>query len=238
MEHKGWGPEGWEAQNFAFFSLLPPQFSFFPPSLGVFSLNFAGALKCGRLEFSGCRVKPRKAAAHFRRWPKSNRPKSNWPKSCILFWAPPSGPPPFRPPPSSPNLFALPLCRGLGPHPSGPPLGLPTRCPLPLLTIQNVCASVCAAVAAVFHVCVAAVAVVGASFAAFADPFGAFFFFLCCCCLYNLLLLVRPLLFVFVSVVFAVFFCFCCCFMLLLLLLLLLLSAFGSPTVEHHPCRF
>ena len=38
--------------------------SFLSLSLGVFSWNFggvgsAGALKCARLEFSGCRVKPR-----------------------------------------------------------------------------------------------------------------------------------------------------------------------------------
>ena len=37
------GPEGWGAQNFAFFfSHLPPQFSFFLPLLGVLALNFGG----------------------------------------------------------------------------------------------------------------------------------------------------------------------------------------------------
>ena len=49
---EGWRPpEGWEAQNRAFFP-LPPQFSFILPVLGVHSWNFGGA----RLEFSGCRL--------------------------------------------------------------------------------------------------------------------------------------------------------------------------------------
>ena len=41
---------------------LPSQFSFFP-LLGVLSWNFGGVfetLKCARLEFSGCRFKPRR----------------------------------------------------------------------------------------------------------------------------------------------------------------------------------
>ena len=46
-----------------FFSPLPPQFSFFPPSLGGPSVEFwwcsnRRGLKRARLEFSGCRVKP------------------------------------------------------------------------------------------------------------------------------------------------------------------------------------
>ena len=49
-----------------FFDPSPaPIFRFFFSSLGVFSWNFggvwsAGTLKCARLEFSGCRVKPRR----------------------------------------------------------------------------------------------------------------------------------------------------------------------------------
>ena len=54
------------AQNFAlFFFPLPPHCSFFLPSLGGPFVEFwwcflkASTLKCARLEFSGCRVKPR-----------------------------------------------------------------------------------------------------------------------------------------------------------------------------------
>ena len=60
---EGWGPEGWGAQNFALFFPSPAhKIRSFLPSLGVFSWNFggvssAGALKCARLEFSGCRVR-------------------------------------------------------------------------------------------------------------------------------------------------------------------------------------
>ena len=51
--------------KFRVFSPLPPQFSFVLPSFGVFSWNLgsvlrAGTLKCARLEFWGCRVKPRR----------------------------------------------------------------------------------------------------------------------------------------------------------------------------------
>ena len=58
-------PFPWTAQNFALFFSLSHRISFFLLSLEVFSLNFggvlkAGALKCARLEFSGCRVKPRR----------------------------------------------------------------------------------------------------------------------------------------------------------------------------------
>ena len=49
----------------SFFSLSRRKIRSFLPSLGVFSLNFGGVLKtktlkCARLEFSGCRVKPRR----------------------------------------------------------------------------------------------------------------------------------------------------------------------------------
>ena len=61
---EGWGPEGWGAQNFAlFFSVSLPIFAFFF-SLWRSSRGFlvvfvkTGAVKCSRLEFSGCRVKP------------------------------------------------------------------------------------------------------------------------------------------------------------------------------------
>ena len=57
---EGWGPEGWApAQISRFFFPFPPPFRSFCVSLGVFSWNFggvsAGALKCARLEFLGCR---------------------------------------------------------------------------------------------------------------------------------------------------------------------------------------
>ena len=59
------GPEGRGGPKYrAFFPLQQLFFSFFP-LLGVFSWNFggfflkAGTLKCARLEFSCCRVKPR-----------------------------------------------------------------------------------------------------------------------------------------------------------------------------------
>ena len=57
------GPEGWEAQNYALFSSPATMFFLFSLSWGslrgilVVFLQ-TGALKCSRLEFSGCRVKP------------------------------------------------------------------------------------------------------------------------------------------------------------------------------------
>ena len=65
----GWGPAGWEAHKFALFFPSPGTF-FFHSSLSwgstrgilVVFLN-SGALKCARLEFSGCRVKPRRPHA-------------------------------------------------------------------------------------------------------------------------------------------------------------------------------
>ena len=54
------------AQIFALFSLSRPHFRSFCPSLGVFTLNFGGVLEVlgpsnvHVLEFSGCRVKPRR----------------------------------------------------------------------------------------------------------------------------------------------------------------------------------
>ena len=95
----------------------------------------------------------------------------------------------------------------------------------PPLTFQNVCtvfpvvfadvsASVCAAFAAVAHVCAAAVVAFGASFA---DPVGAFFMF-CCCLVLFVLLFIQVAAACAASVV-----CAFCCFLLLLLPLLLLL---------------
>ena len=62
---KGGGPKGGGPKISRFFCSLPPEISFFLLSLGVFSWNFGGVLKtgtlkCARLEFSGCRVKPRR----------------------------------------------------------------------------------------------------------------------------------------------------------------------------------
>ena len=63
---KKWGPEGWGAQNFAFFcfSLSHSIFALFvflwgPVVEFCFCLKRQG-LKCARLEFSGCCVKPRR----------------------------------------------------------------------------------------------------------------------------------------------------------------------------------
>ena len=54
-----WGPNGGAPKGGD-----DKQFSFFLPLVGVFSLNFgcveAGSLKCARLDFSGCCVKPRR----------------------------------------------------------------------------------------------------------------------------------------------------------------------------------
>ena len=61
-----WGPEGWGPEG-CFFSVSCSHFRSFCLSLGVFSwflvvFGSAGAVKCARLEFSGCRVKPRNVA--------------------------------------------------------------------------------------------------------------------------------------------------------------------------------
>ena len=64
------GPEGWGARRVggakfrSFFSFSPTSL----PLLRVISWNFGGViegrdLKCARLEFSGCRVKPRRPQA-------------------------------------------------------------------------------------------------------------------------------------------------------------------------------
>ena len=75
---EGWGPEGWGAQNFVFFSVSRHHFRSFV-SHCVSSRGFlvvfgsAGAVKCSRLEFSGCRVKPRRPRSRrgFTRQPES-----------------------------------------------------------------------------------------------------------------------------------------------------------------------
>ena len=75
---KGGGQKGGEAQNFALFSLSRSIFALFV-SLWVSSRGFlvvsgsAGAVKCVRLEFSGCRVKPRRPQSRrgFTRQPRA-----------------------------------------------------------------------------------------------------------------------------------------------------------------------
>ena len=68
-----WGPEGWRAAKFLVFFRLPPPvshcFSLTVCLLVVFLVVFgsAGAVKCARLEVSGCCVKPRRPRA---RWSK------------------------------------------------------------------------------------------------------------------------------------------------------------------------
>ncbi len=63
---EGWGPEGWGPKISRFFFPSPPSFSLFFVSLWVSSRGFLvgfwkrGAVKCARLEFSGCCVKPRR----------------------------------------------------------------------------------------------------------------------------------------------------------------------------------
>ena len=85
----------WAAQNFAFFSSPTTIFSLSSLSLGSF--KSAGALKCARFEFSGCRVKP---------WrPRPSRPR-------------PSGPRASGPRPSGPTLR--------GPTLRGPTRAIPT----------------------------------------------------------------------------------------------------------------
>ena len=60
---EGWGPEGWGPKISRFFPSPATNFALFCLSLCVLSWFFggvgsAGAVKCARLEFSGCRVKP------------------------------------------------------------------------------------------------------------------------------------------------------------------------------------
>ena len=112
------GPRRVRGPKFRAFFPLPPPFRSFCVSLGVFSWNFggllkAGTLKCARLEFSGCRVNPRRPQSRrglwglgfakfgqntktlksvkvglakvgqAHNWPKSVWPKSVWPKSAM-----------------------------------------------------------------------------------------------------------------------------------------------------------
>ena len=125
-------------------STEPPKISlffFFFPLLGVFSWNFGGvlkrrALKCPRLEFSGCRVKPRRLQSRSRPRP-SGPPFGPHPLNHLGFGPPPfgvhrsgptSGPPLFgrwRPPP--PPL--LPETSTHPPAETSPPLLETPSCP-------------------------------------------------------------------------------------------------------------
>ena len=68
MEPRRVGPRrvGAGGPHFRAFFTLPPHFSFFLPSTGCLLVEFwwwflkAGTLTCARLEFSGCRVEPRR----------------------------------------------------------------------------------------------------------------------------------------------------------------------------------
>ena len=53
---EGWGPEGWEAQNFRVFSSLSHHLRSFCVSLGVFSLNFDGVVGDGKNSAKFCWV--------------------------------------------------------------------------------------------------------------------------------------------------------------------------------------
>ena len=111
--------------------------------------------------------------------------------------------------------------------------------------------SVCAAFAAVFHVCAAAVADVGASCAAFADLVGASFLF--CCCLLLFVLVFVQLASACAAFVVCAFCCFCCiafsvlcaasaslccCFLLFMLLVSVAFAASFWVTVrwKTHLC--
>ena len=72
------------AQNFALFFPLPPPFSLFFCLSGCLLVEFwwclkAGTLKCPRLEFSGCRVKPRRPQSSwgFTRLPENSK-RAHW----------------------------------------------------------------------------------------------------------------------------------------------------------------
>ena len=74
------GPEGWEAQNFALFSLSRHNFHSLFPLLGSFRGNLvvfgsAGALKCARREFT--RQPENSKRADFRARSSKTPPKSN-----------------------------------------------------------------------------------------------------------------------------------------------------------------
>ena len=120
-------PFPWTAQKFALFFPLPPQFSFFPSLSGGLLVEFwwclkTRTLKCARLEFAGCRVKPRRPrsrrgftrqpesskSAHMRNTTKNPREDPQRGKKRTNFVAGQgkkkreiSGPPPFGPPPTS-----------------------------------------------------------------------------------------------------------------------------------------
>ena len=154
LDHPSHGPPfPWTAQNFAlFFFPLPPQNSFFSSLSGCLLVEFwwclkARTLKCARLEFSGCRVKPRRPRSRrgFTRQPENSKrahlsapalqtpPKFNektpregkkerilWrerEKKSAKFWAPH----PSGPHPSGPHFLWV-----WAPHPSAPALRAPT----------------------------------------------------------------------------------------------------------------
>ena len=66
FDQKGWGPKVGGPRISLFFFPLPSLCSFSPPSLVGPFVEFwwclkTGTLKCARLEFSGCHVKPRRS---------------------------------------------------------------------------------------------------------------------------------------------------------------------------------
>ena len=79
------------------------------------------SLKCERLEFSGCRVKPRRP----RKWGRERKKARNF--GAPPFWAPPFSAPPFAAPHFGSEPFGARFFLGLGrtpfaPPPSGPKL--------------------------------------------------------------------------------------------------------------------
>ena len=127
-------PLRWDAQNFAFFFPLPPQFSFFLLSFWFPFVEFWGeapgpsnvhvwalGLSCERprrfkhpQEFNGKTPKREKKERKLWREREKN----------AKFWAPP----PFGAPSNPPSPPSSPLLQGLGPHPWAPPFStIPTH---------------------------------------------------------------------------------------------------------------
>ena len=96
------------AQNFAFFFPLPPQFSFFLPSLGGLLLNFGGVLKAGTLTGRELQTVLQNTTKIPRKGPPREGTKNEncggRGKKARNFGLPPFGAPPFGATPFGPPL--------------------------------------------------------------------------------------------------------------------------------------